>query len=64
MKRGANESDIVRTVHVNAFNESKVLNLRPNKDIARNVPVYYAEHDPKKDKVVVKPAPEVRIIIQ
>ncbi|KAA0194873.1 hypothetical protein HAZT_HAZT003241 [Hyalella azteca] len=59
VRRGANDTDHVRVVHLNAFDKERVLNLRPNEDLARNVPVFFADHDPREGRVVLKPAASV-----
>ncbi|XP_068214424.1 LOW QUALITY PROTEIN: A disintegrin and metalloproteinase with thrombospondin motifs like [Palaemon carinicauda] len=37
--------DPMRTVHLKALGSTRVLNLRPNADLARPVPLFYADHD-------------------
>lgn len=59
VRRSADDTEDVRTVHLHAFDTKRVLRLRRNKHLARNVPMFYAEHDPSKGEVVVKPAPGV-----
>nr|XP_027214342.1 uncharacterized protein LOC113807306 [Penaeus vannamei] len=44
LRRSA-DGDEVRTVHLRALGSSQILNLRPNVDLARRVPLFFADRD-------------------
>lgn len=54
------EVDEHRTVSFRALNKTLIIDLKPNKHIARNVPIFFAELDDTKT-VVVKPAPPAAV---
>ncbi|XP_071542881.1 A disintegrin and metalloproteinase with thrombospondin motifs like [Panulirus ornatus] len=44
LRRSA-DREVVRTVHLRALGSTRVINLRPNLDLARRVPLFYADRD-------------------
>lgn len=57
VKRSADGED-VRTVHLRAMGATRVLNLRPNLDLVRPVPLFFADHDYQRG-VTVTPTSHV-----
>ncbi|XP_042218912.1 A disintegrin and metalloproteinase with thrombospondin motifs 4-like, partial [Homarus americanus] len=39
------DGEAIRTVHLRALGSTRILNLRPNLDLARRVPLFYADRD-------------------
>ena len=52
------EVDDHRSVSFTALNKTRIIDLKPNNDIAHDVPMFFADCDDKKT-VVVNTAPEV-----
>lgn len=50
----------MRTVHLRALGSSQILNLRPNVDLARRVPLFFADRD-HLEGVAVTPTSHVSL---
>lgn len=60
-KRSA-DGEVVRRVHLRALGSSKVLTLRPNLELARPVPLFYADRD-DHGGVTVTPTDHVSLLV-